>query len=72
MTTAPSKRLYDIDWFRGFVCLCLTILHFYTSPLFASFFRMFGSAGEYIVWNIRLGVESFFVEFDRVEAALHR
>lgn len=61
MSTAPSKREFDIDFFRGWVCLSLTVLHFYHSALFDSFTNLFGKMGQDAVLNIRLGVESFFV-----------
>ncbi len=55
------KREFDIDFFRGWVCLSLVMLHFYNSNLFDSYYRLFGAQGETIVWNWRLGIESFFV-----------
>jgi peptidoglycan/LPS O-acetylase OafA/YrhL len=56
-----SGREFDIDFFRGFVCVCLIYLHFYTLGLIEYWNRIFGSNLEFIVWNFRLGVESFFV-----------
>jgi peptidoglycan/LPS O-acetylase OafA/YrhL len=61
MTSVPSRREFDIDFFRGFVCLCLATLHFYNSALYDSFMNLFGETGKWIVWNLRLGVESFFI-----------
>src|SRR5271166_4735315 len=61
-STSPSgRREFDIDFFRGWVCLSLMCLHFYNSDLYDSFFALLGDTGKYMVWNIRLGVESFFV-----------
>lgn len=57
----PGTREFDIDAFRGLVCLCLIVLHFYTGSMWESWHRMGGDAAEYAVWNLRLGVESFFV-----------
>src|SRR5688500_18643778 len=61
MTSVPSRREFDIDFFRGFVCLSLATLHFYNSALYDSFLTLFGEAGKWVIWNLRLGVESFFV-----------
>lgn len=54
-------REFDIDFFRGFVCVCLIYLHFYTLGLIEYWNRLLGPNIESIVWNFRLGVESFFV-----------
>jgi peptidoglycan/LPS O-acetylase OafA/YrhL len=59
--SASGRREFDIDFFRGWVCLSLMTLHFYNSDLYTTFFSLFGETGKYVVWNIRLGVESFFV-----------
>src|SRR5688572_1134930 len=61
-----SGREFDIDFFRGIVCTCLILLHFYVLGLFPHWNRLAeNSVGaknlEFVVWNIRLGVESFFV-----------
>ena len=62
----PGEREFDIDFFRGIVCLCLILLHFYTLGLFEHWNRL-GEASigaenlEFVIWNFRLGVESFFV-----------
>jgi peptidoglycan/LPS O-acetylase OafA/YrhL len=61
MTHAPSRREFDIDFFRGWVCLNLMVLHFYNSALYDAYKRLFGTWGEYAIWNLRLGVESFFI-----------
>ena len=61
MTAPQSTREFDIDFFRGWVCLSLAYLHFFNSALFDSFNRLFGDDGMWFVWNIRLGVESFFI-----------
>jgi peptidoglycan/LPS O-acetylase OafA/YrhL len=62
MLSSPStRREFDIDFFRGWVCLSLMFLHFYNSHLYLSFHRLFGDTGDYLIWNWRLGVESFFV-----------
>jgi peptidoglycan/LPS O-acetylase OafA/YrhL len=60
-SSASGRREFDIDFFRGWVCLSLMTLHFYNSDLYTSFFALFGETGKYLVWNWRLGVESFFV-----------
>ncbi len=59
--STPTRREFDIDFLRGFVCLSLLLLHFYTSHLYDAYKRLFGGDGEYVVWTWRLGVESFFV-----------
>jgi peptidoglycan/LPS O-acetylase OafA/YrhL len=61
MSSALQQREFDIDFFRGIVCLSLMCLHFYIGSLYDAFMRLFGDMGEYIVWHIRLGVESFFI-----------
>jgi peptidoglycan/LPS O-acetylase OafA/YrhL len=58
---APPGREFDIDSFRGFVCLCLVLLHFYTGNLNEYWQRLGGHCLEYAVWNLRFGVESFFI-----------
>jgi peptidoglycan/LPS O-acetylase OafA/YrhL len=56
-----ARREFDIDAFRGLVCLSLATLHFYYVGLNEAFLSLFGPTGEHVVWNWRLGVESFFV-----------
>lgn len=56
-----GQREFDIDFFRGFVCVCLIYLHFYTLGLIEYWDRIFGPNLQSVVWNFRLGVESFFV-----------
>jgi peptidoglycan/LPS O-acetylase OafA/YrhL len=59
---AAPRREFDIDAFRGVVCLSLVLLHFYThGPLQQRLYALFGPVGDFIVMHFRLGVESFFV-----------
>jgi len=60
MTAVPSRREFDIDFFRGWVCLSLAALHFF-HVLLEYFVRLFGERVDWFVVNIRLGVESFFI-----------
>lgn len=57
----PSGREFDIDSFRGFVCLCLVMLHFYAGSLYPYWDRIGGGEMRFAVWNLRFGVESFFI-----------
>jgi len=61
MMGIPAKREFDIDWFRGLVCLSLAMLHVYNSPLYDSYYRLFGETGKSIVWDWLLGVENFYI-----------
>lgn len=57
-----TKQRFDIDPIRGVVAISLAVLHFYVaSDLSGRFDQLFGNTGKWIVWNIRFGVESFFV-----------
>lgn len=60
---APDgRREFDIDAFRGLVCLSLVTLHFYVNgPLHDGLHRLIGSVGDFLVHHVRLGVESFFL-----------
>ena len=59
--TAPPGREFDIDAFRGFVCLSLVLLHFYSGNLNEHWQRIGGEDLRFAVWNLRFGVESFFI-----------
>lgn len=61
MPPPKAGREFDIDFFRGIVCTCLIYLHFYTLGLIEYWKRIFGPEINSIVWDFRLGVESFFV-----------
>jgi peptidoglycan/LPS O-acetylase OafA/YrhL len=56
-----DERLFDIDPFRGFVCLCLVGLHFVTTTLHNPIRTLNPELFAVLVWKVRLGVESFFV-----------
>ena len=56
----PDRR-FDLDPFRGVVCLCLVGLHLYSGELYPTLSQGLGSTGDWAVLNLRLGVESFFV-----------
>lgn len=61
MREFESDKYFDIDPFRGLVCLSLVALHFYASALHGPLLALGGSGFDYFMWNIRPGVESFFV-----------
>jgi peptidoglycan/LPS O-acetylase OafA/YrhL len=57
----PSRE-FDIDTFRGVVCLSLVALHFYQNgPLQPELGALLGDAGVFALLHLRLGVESFFL-----------
>lgn len=58
---APPGREFDIDSFRGFVCISLVLLHYYNSSLYDFWRRIGGETLNYIILHMRFGVESFFI-----------
>jgi peptidoglycan/LPS O-acetylase OafA/YrhL len=58
---SKPQQQFDIDWFRGIVCMGLVGLHLCMGILHQSFVNTFGDTGTFVIWNLRFGVESFFV-----------
>ena len=56
------KRRFDLNPFRGIVCLWLMGLHFcMVTHLHEPLLRLAGDSGQWLLYHIRLGVESFSV-----------
>ncbi len=57
--TNPDR--FDVDAIRGIVCLSLASVHFFQMVFRDRAVRLAGDWIDYAVWNLRFGVESFFV-----------
>ncbi len=61
-TSNPTPSEFDLDPFRGLVCLWLMALHFcWLSEAHAALLRLTGPDPADIFFHVRLGVESFLV-----------
>lgn len=56
-----DETRFDLDPFRGLICLCLVALHFVSTTLHDPVRAYHPALFDLLLWDIRLGVESFFI-----------
>lgn len=57
----PLTRRFDVDPFRGWVCLSILVMHFYFSTILEELTDLTGTRFAWCLAHLRLGVESFFI-----------